>query len=564
MNRKIMRLFVFWLWICNLYPIYTFLVKVPVGKIGKTSSAFRPFVQKPVFAKSSLKSDTLLQQATNLEGRNQAKLPSTNADDVANRIVLKLRRFMRCKYPSLDMYSVEQLKSVVENLQKHDLSLPFAKNLLNEFMEHNFQSFPRQAELAGHIKKQFRLTDDEIIKVFVRKPFLLTLSKKQFEEMVNYLQQNLTCSTKELKTFLLIRRLPESDLSLPNLQKYCSFLSEEYALPPAKIKSLLLRHPSVFCDQLIHHFAERKRILEDLFGPDTLKKNWFHLHALFGLLNIFVCPPEELYTMINLLMNIFQVSKVSEISSFIRIQAGILTCRPEYIQKKTDFYSSFFQGKKIMKSLHFPLQSSPSLSAPISSSSLVKGPRQPYKKIAKKLFKNDQIELEKKYQVKAWNVQPTTTHKKSVDENDLLQEKKKLLILQDDLTLYKDYLKTINRELEEEQDENNLYERLVAEVLEDYQKDGHLNLLKEIDPSFMEMIEEKLKNNGSSLTDLYRELWRESEGLQFSPAETLKLLKQFHVFGSTFRMLLTRIGALTAALGLRKTELMSILFVSMS
>jgi hypothetical protein len=111
---------------------------------------------------------------------------------------------------------------------------------------------------------------------------------------------------------------------------------------------------------------------------------------------------------------------------------------------------------------------------------------------------------------------------------------------------------------------NRLYEQLVTEVLEDYQKDGHLNLLMEIDPSFMQMIEEKLKKNGSSLTDLYRELWRESEGLQFSPSETLKLLKQFHVFGSTFRMLLTRIGALTTALGVRKNELMSILFVSIS
>jgi hypothetical protein len=436
-----MRLFVFWLWICNLYPIYTFLVSVPVSRTGRTSSAFKPFVQKPVFAKSSLKTDTLPKPVLNLE---RAKLVSTNADDVVNGNILKLRRFLRCKFPSLDVYSVEQLKAIVESLQKHDLSLTFVKGLLKEFMEHNFQSFSRQAELAGHIKKQFRLTDNEIIKVFMRKPFLLTLSKNQFEEMVNYLQQNLTCSMKELKTFLLIRRLPESDLSLPNLQRYCSFLTEEYALPPAKIKGLLLRHPTVFCDKLIHHFAERKRILEDLFGPDTLRKNWFHLQALFGFINIFVCPPEELYTMINLLMNMFQVSKVSEISSFIRVQAGILTCSPDYIQKKTDFYSSFFQGKKILKSLRFPLQS-PSSSLSDSPSSL-----NPYKKIAKSLVQNEQIELEKKYQINAESDQ-TTTHEKSIDENDLLQQKRKLAILQDDVNLYNDYLKLANDDSQDEE-----------------------------------------------------------------------------------------------------------------
>jgi hypothetical protein len=502
-------------------------------------------MQSPAFMRS-IKTDA--------QGQNQPKLATSVANADVVQHILKLRRFMKYKFPGIDVCSVDQLKSIVESLQKHDLSLTFVKRLLKEFMEQSFQSFSQQAELAGHIKKQFHLTDNEIISVFTRKPFLLSVSKKQFEEMANYLRTSLSCSVKELKTFLQIRKLPDSDISLPNLRKYCSFLVEKYSFPPAKIKSLLLTHPGLFRDQLIYHFAERKRILEDVFGPGVLKKNWFHIKAQYGFANILVCPPEPLYSMINLLINIFPVSKVSELSSFIRVQAGILTCSPDYIQMKTDFYSSFFQGKKL-NSLSFPSKSSST--SPPQVSRLV---RDPYKKIAKKLFQSEQIELEKKYNVKA---ESDSTEKSTDSKDDILLQQRQRSILQDDFNLYKGYLKSANK-CEFEEEEDNLYERFVAAVLEEYQQDDSLNILKDIDPTFIEMIEEKLKNNGSSLIDLYRELWRESEGLQFSPSEALKLLKHFHIFGGTFRMLLTRIGALTAALGLRKNELMSILFVSLS
>jgi hypothetical protein len=543
------RFFVLWWILCTLCLVGSFLVNVPVGRIGRigrawSSVSFKPFLQRRVFVIP--------------HNQSQLELAASVADiDAVQLNIRKLRRFLKCKFPGIGVCPVDQLKFIVESLRKHDLSLAFVKSLLKEFMKQSFQSFSQQTELAGHIKKQFRLTDNEINRVFIRKPFLLSVPKKQFEEMENYLRTNLSCSEKELKTFLLMKKLPESDLSLPNLQKYCRFLFEEYSFPPAKTKNLLLAHPDLFRDQLIYHFAERKRILEDVFGPGVLKKNSFHLQAEFGFRNIFVCPPEQLYSMINLLMNIFQASKASELRSFIGVQAGILTCSLDYIQMKTDFYSSFFQGKKV-KSLSFPLKS------PTQVSRLVK---ETYKKIARELFQNEQIELEKKYNITAESEQ--TYCKKPADSNDddMVRQRKKgsdKRILQDEFTLYKHYLISAKNGESEEEEQDNLYERFVEEVLEDYQQDDSLNILKEIDPAFVEMIEERLKNNGSSLTDLYRELWRESEAMKFSPSEALKLIKDLHLFGGTFRMLLTRIGVLTTALGLRKNELMSILFVSLS
>jgi hypothetical protein len=180
-------------------------------------------------------------------------------------------------------------------------------------------------------------------------------------------------------------------------------------------------------------------------------------------------------------------------------------------------------------------------------------------KVERSRFEEKQKEWEVKYPMDnpAGESQVTSGTDEESDGSRTTKTKKTQSNSIDEERMYEDYVRWTRGE-KSPLGRQNAYEDLVYRSLKEYGEKRFLDVLKgaEVEEygEWRKLMWEKLGRVGLRMEDVYRELWKESEGIELNHEDAMKCIQRGDALTCQISQPMQKLGMVSLYLGLRRSE----------
>jgi hypothetical protein len=401
-------------------------------------------------------------------------------------------------------------------------------------------------------------------------------SIKDMTAIIEIFEKELSMTPKQLKIVFQLgrKRLQQSaDLLADTIQ----LLKEEYHLSKDIVRNITSTSKSctsILNSAILRDCAERKLIFESIYGEGCFDRVQHVRYSVSHQPSLLRIPPSLLYYRINWFMQFFGCSHPRELNW---MQATTFVYSDlDYLERKTKLFYRYLTGGLELAAPTNNLERKrfviPKEEYENHQKELEKRKKKyPFlleeaNRVTKKLALDDKEEnydKEEEYDEKLsrkWMKMKKARHKKNIVEDESLYES------------YRQYRKgeeareageRMDESLQEEEDKkkSNRYEDFVMKTILDYEQKNKLDVMKEIDPLFMDEIEAKLQREAQlPMKAFYRELWKLSEQrdeeTHFSHEKALECIEHLGLTNRSFCYLLSKMGMLAIYSNHHKPQLL--------
>ena len=429
------------------------------------------------------------------------------------------------------------------------------------FMEDDWKSFPAQVEALGYLTDRLDIQDEEeLCKLLYRNTQLLRQSREELAAKIDVFLELLPEATIEDCRQAFFHRRKMWTKTANDLRSLLRILREEFHLSDQDLSDWFARGKSrsVFSEQLLLDLAERKLIFEEVYGPDCFRTKKSLRALLLECPYILALPVSDFAATVRQLRRIFACPGPGQLGW---LPPNLLTYKNlDRLERRVAVWLAY-------------LTDTPLPPPPPATSSLDGAEDEGLATDQRASARERQKLLEERYPMDALRkgASPAVggAGPAAVDEEEEGGEAARTdqenpeegeESSGEEVRVFEDYRRV--REASRlghghgQVGEGNAYEQLVRETLQKFREQRQLEILQDLAGygQWLAALEQQLAGAGLGLglVDLYRELWRQSEGCRMPPDEALQAIR-VSVRGDV-RQSMSKLGLLTVFLGLTREE----------
>lgn len=491
--------------------------------------------------------------------------------------------------------SVDRFKRYRELLISNNLPEKLIVKYGYVFIIDNFKSFKKQVEMLVYLKERLEIEkENEIFDILETNGYFLLQTKEEIQKKIDiFLKEISIASIIDVKKSMIHRRRMWLKTS-SHFQNILQLLQKEYHYTENELLAWFLygKGKNLLSEKIFIDAAERKLIFEDLYGKDCFALKKSLRSTILSYPQLLSYPVSHYYSIINRFMEIFSLHDCTQMK-WLPISIYNMG-NIDRIEKRVELmYKYFTNGQELMKDNlnhhHHHNNNTTNHDDDAGDDEEQKSKKQKSPQLLYKVdpsrFEEKQRELDRLYPMKLTVTTPQDDEPSTVGEgvedgnsnnNDLKKASSYNMNPIDEERLYQDYVasKTNKKRStrtstkqpqpqpqEQSEEQENIYDKFVQDSLREYSQQGMLEILTETQDysSWQQHLEKKLSAVNLTMNDLYRELWKESEGIEMTSKETLTIIQSPSALSSHLSNPILKVGMMTVFLGLERNEAMRML-----